>query len=101
MTENKKIKEVRKALGLSQQKMADALSVSKQYLSRVESGRTGFSKEKIILLCKTFNISADWLLMDKGFMHLEKTKEYKYNLTPDEKEYLDKSLETYKIRNEK
>ena len=50
--------------------MADALCVSKQYLSKVESGATEFSKEKIILLCKKFNISANWLLMDEGFMHL-------------------------------
>ncbi len=34
-------------------------------------------------------------------LYTEKTKEYKYNLTPDEKEYLDKSLETYRIRNRK
>lgn len=34
-------------------------------------------------------------------LYTERTEEYKYNLTPDEKEYLGKSLEIYKIRNEK
>ena len=34
-------------------------------------------------------------------LYTDKTEEYKYNLTPDEKEYLDKSLETYRIRNKK
>ncbi|MBR1681536.1 hypothetical protein IJ707_07090 [bacterium] len=38
-------------------------------------------------------------LYDK--LYTEKTEEYKYNLTPDEKEYLDKSLDTYRIRNKK
>ncbi|MBO6273921.1 hypothetical protein J6O48_14280 [bacterium] len=38
-------------------------------------------------------------LYDK--LYIEKAEEYKYNLTPDEKEYLDKSLETYRIRNAK
>ena len=38
-------------------------------------------------------------LYDK--LYTEKTEEYKYKLTPDEKEYLDKSLETYRIRNSK
>lgn len=38
-------------------------------------------------------------LYDK--LYTEKTEEYKYNLTPDEKEYLDKSLEVYRIRNKK
>ena len=72
MKENEKIKEIRKELGLTQQKMADALCISTQYLSKVENGSTEFSKEKIILLCKKFNISANWLLMDEGFMHLDK-----------------------------
>lgn len=34
-------------------------------------------------------------------LYTDKTEEYKYNLTPDEKEYLDKSLEVYRIRNKK
>lgn len=38
-------------------------------------------------------------LYDK--LYPEKIEEYKFNLTSDEKEYLDKSLETYRIRNKK
>lgn len=34
-------------------------------------------------------------------LYTDKTEEYKYNLTLDEKEYLDKSLETYRVRNQK
>ena len=34
-------------------------------------------------------------------LYTDKTEEYKYNLTSDEKEHLDKSLETYRIRNKK
>lgn len=77
MAENEKIKEIRKELGLTQQKMADALCVSKQYLSKVENGLTELSKEKIILLCEKFNISVNWLLMDKGFMYLGEIEQYK------------------------
>lgn len=77
MAENEKIKEIRKELGLTQQEMADALFVSKQYLSKVENGLTELSKEKIILLCEKFNISVNWLLMDKGFMRLSEIEQYK------------------------
>ena len=77
MAENEKIKEIRKELGLTQQEMADALCVSKQYLSKVENGLTELSKEKIILLCEKFNISVNWLLMDKGFMYLGEIEQYK------------------------
>lgn len=77
MNENEKIKEIRKQLGLTQQEMADELCVSKQYLSKVENGLTELSKEKIILLCEKFNISINWLLMNKGFMHLGEFEQYK------------------------
>ncbi len=76
MNENEKIKEIRKELGLTQQEMADALCVSKQYLSKVENGLTELSKEKIILLCEKFNISVNWLLMNKGFMYLGEIEQY-------------------------
>jgi transcriptional regulator with XRE-family HTH domain len=77
MKENEKIKEIRKALKLTQQVMADSIGVSKQYLSRVENSLTDLSKEKIVLLCNTYNISLNWLLMDKGSMFLGKVEQYK------------------------
>lgn len=66
MLENEKIKDIRIHLGLTQQEMADSLGVSKQYLSKVEKGHTDLSKEKIVQLCSNYNVSIDWLLLDKG-----------------------------------
>lgn len=77
MNENEKIKEIRKELGLTQQEMADSIGVSKQYFSKVENGLTELSKEKIVLLCEKFNISINWLLMNKGFMYLGEIEQYK------------------------
>jgi transcriptional regulator with XRE-family HTH domain len=77
MKENEKIKEIRKELKLTQQVMADSIGVSKQYLSRVENGLTDLSKEKIVLLCDTYNISLNWLLMNKGSMLLGEIEQYK------------------------
>lgn len=53
IAENEKIKEIRKELGLTQQKMADALYVSKQYLSKVENGLTELSKKKSYYYAKS------------------------------------------------
>ena len=47
MQEHEKIKKIRTKLNLTQQEMADALGVSKQYFSKVENGHTQLSKEKI------------------------------------------------------
>ncbi len=76
MFENEKIKEIRKKLKLTQQEMADSIGVSKQYFSKVENGLTDLSKEKIILLCNKYNISVNWLLLDKGFMFLGELEQY-------------------------
>lgn len=76
MEENEKIKHIRKKLGITQQELAGKLGVSKQYLSKVESGGTELSKEKITLLCKTYGISLDWLLQDEGQILVEDNKIY-------------------------
>ena len=47
MQEHEKIKKIRTKLNLTQQEMAEALGVSKQYFSKVENGHTQLSKEKI------------------------------------------------------
>lgn len=61
MYENEKIKLIRDKLKLTQQEVADQLGVSKQYLSKVETGQTELSKEKMKLFCDTYNVSFDWM----------------------------------------
>ena len=82
MKENEKIREIRKALGFTQQKLADELEVSKQYLSRVENGLTDLSKEKVMLLCGKFGVSTDWLLCERGQMFIKDNIVYE-NLIED------------------
>jgi transcriptional regulator with XRE-family HTH domain len=74
MTENKRIRELRQTLGLTQQNFADSIGVSKQYLSRVENGLTDLSKEKVQLICQKYNVSADWLFSGLGNMFLSDEK---------------------------
>lgn len=68
MKECEKIKKIRKSLNLTQCDVAKKLDVSKQYISSVERGLTELSKEKAVLLCNKYDISADWLLRSKGKM---------------------------------
>ena len=53
--ESTNLKKLRKEHNLTQQQFADSISVSKQYLSRVENGLTDLSKEKVILILIIFN----------------------------------------------
>ena len=67
MQEFEKIKKIRTTLKLTQQEMADAIGVSKQYFSKVEND-TELSKEKAMVLCHEYDISLNWLLLDIGSM---------------------------------
>lgn len=74
MSENEKIKAIRKSLNITQQEMADSIGVSKQYFSKVENGLTQLSKEKITKLCNCYGVSLDWLLSDKGGMFIRENE---------------------------
>ncbi len=62
ITIGRKIKEFRKALGISQQELADRLGVSRPTVSQIENEERKIYAEEIKKLAKIFNISADRLL---------------------------------------
>ena len=64
MTMGEKILNMRKARGWSQEELADRVGVSRQAVSRWESGSAKPDADKIIVICDLFGISADYLLRD-------------------------------------
>ena len=62
MTLNDKIQALRRARGLSQEEAADALNVSRQAVSKWETGQSYPSTENLIALAALFESSADELL---------------------------------------
>ncbi len=62
MTVNEKIRALRKERGLSQEDLAEKLSVSRQAVSKWESGETTPEVSKLIELSRIFQISLDDLL---------------------------------------
>lgn len=63
---NEKILYCRKKAGLSQLDLADRLGVSRQSVSKWETGEANPDVTKIPLLVKEFGVSADWLLSDEA-----------------------------------
>ena len=57
-----KVKEIRLENGLSQAKFGEILHVSQDTVSLWEKGKALPNTEYVILICKTFDISADYLL---------------------------------------
>ncbi len=59
---SKKILQLRKAKGFTQEELAEKLNVSRQSVSKWESGQSVPELEKLVTLCEVFQVSADYLL---------------------------------------
>lgn len=56
------IREIRMERGLSQEDVAEVLSITQQQYSRYETGQNEIPVRHIIALCRFYKISSDWLL---------------------------------------
>ncbi len=57
-----RLKELRKARGISQQKLAIDLNMNQNSISRYENGQREADYKTLIVLADYFNISVDYLL---------------------------------------
>ena len=60
-----KIQSCRKRAGLSQETLARELGISRQAVSRWETGEAIPDTEKVIQLSRLFQVSTDYLLLDE------------------------------------
>ena len=56
-----RIKEIRKALGLTLEQFGEPVGVSKSAMSRLESGTNNLTEQMIKSICREFNVSEEWL----------------------------------------
>lgn len=59
-----KIQRERKKMGLSQEKLAEKIGVSRQAITKWENGLASPELEKIVSLSECFKVSTDYLLKD-------------------------------------
>lgn len=64
MTISEKILYCRKRCGLSQEVLAEKIGVSRQAISKWETGEATPELSKLALLAKTFGVTADWLISE-------------------------------------
>lgn len=70
------LKKIRKDNNLSQEELADKLGVSRQAVSKWESGLAYPEMDKVLQICKMFNLNIDDLL-NKDIKEVNETKESK------------------------
>ena len=72
MTINERVRKVRDALGLTQVKFAEAISISAGYIAGLEVGNRKVNDRIIRLISTSFNVREEWLKTGEGSMFLER-----------------------------
>lgn len=74
-----RIKEVRKALHLSRDDFGKKLGVSRDVIANIELDRLARPEQKeplLKLICKTFNVSYEWLTTGQGEMYVQTVDDF-------------------------
>ena len=66
MTQGERVKEVRKALGLTLDKFGEKVGVKKQTVSRIENGVNNVTDQMVLSICREFNVNYDFLMNGEG-----------------------------------
>ncbi len=73
---NERVKELRKALGLSGEKFGEPLGIKRAAVSNIENGRSNLTEQMIIAICSVYNVNEDWLRTGQGSMFNETKNEF-------------------------
>jgi transcriptional regulator with XRE-family HTH domain len=100
----KRLKEIRKALGLNQKDFSERLGLAQGSYSSIETGTITLTEKNIKFICMSFNVNENWLRTGIGAMFTSQSpKEAQFlevfrELLPENQEYilevLNKLLET-------
>ena len=71
MTQNERVKEVRKTLGLTLEKFGDRLGIKKAAFSKIEKGENSLTDANIKAICREFSVDYMWLTTGEGEMFVE------------------------------
>lgn len=65
---NTRLKQIRKALNLTQQEFADRLKIKRNTVATYETGKSNPSDAAVSLICREFNVREEWLRNGTGEM---------------------------------
>ena len=76
MTQNERVKEVRKSLGLTLEKFGNKLGVQKSAISKIEKGENSLTDANLKAICREFGVDYIWLTTGEGEMFVESDDEF-------------------------
>lgn len=67
---NNRIRKIRKSLGMTQEEFSNALGLSRNFISQIESGTKNPSNRTKNDICRLFSVSEKWLETGNGDMYI-------------------------------
>lgn len=71
MTQNERIKEVRKSLGLTLEKFGERIGLKKSAVSLIENGKNAVTDANVKAICREFGVDYIWLTTGDGEMFID------------------------------
>ena len=68
MTQGERVREIRKALGLTLEKFGEKLGVGKTAISKLEKDERNLTDQMAKAICRDYNVSYDYLIYGDGEM---------------------------------
>lgn len=65
---NERVRELRKALGMTLEVFGSKIGIKKSSLSQIENGINNLTEQTILLICKEYNVNESWLRTGEGEM---------------------------------
>lgn len=93
---HERLKKLRKALDLTQQKFADKIGMKQNTIAQYEMGRTIPSDAIIFSICREFNVNEEWLRTGSGEMFLQSNRNA--DIAKLTKELLNEESDSFKNR---
>ena len=71
MTENERVREIRKVKGLTMRQFGEKIGVVGSTISDIENGRRNLNRQNLLAICREFRVNEDWLRTRAGEMFVE------------------------------
>mgnify|MGYP001087690030 CR=1 FL=1 len=71
MTQNERVKEIRKTLGLTLEKFGERIGVTRGSMSNIENGNRNLTEQMTKSICREFSVDYIWLTTGEGEMFID------------------------------
>ena len=80
MTQGERIREVRKALGLTLEKFGEKIGMKKNSVSQLENGKNSVTEQVVKAICREYNVDYMWLTTGDGEMFIDTDDDFTLSL---------------------